>query len=395
MTRLGLWNQGFPWFIQISAYIFLSITLAWLMQMISIAHHTTGISDSEKSVCFSLESVLFLILLVFSSFRYVRINNFQFMGYTNFFNVGGIDTLAYKDFFESAEGYSLDEYIHKIPMEKLYAAIFWMFYHLDLGFELVLCFNYTLIFLCLIKFCKVFKLEANCFLSLLSLLIIIFQSYNTLRWSTSLLLSIWVIDALLNNKVYKALLFTLFFSIGFHTGSFSLFVPVFGFIFSKNLSRKRIAFLYLIIVLLGCLAVYSFPFEKLFGNSRLIVHIYSGSEKPLGWIVIYLFYLFNILLTRKTYFDSRFRLTLFYICICLMPLCLLEMKMKMMYRFSFFGHVIMYFGLVELLKTNKHIKIGIILNGIIYLLLLLNILVFYGNDIISCGVPYLFGTFGL
>ena len=235
MDRLGLINQGFPWFIQISTYIFFSIAVVWLMQMISIVYHSSGITDTEKSFYFPLEMLLLLLVVVFSSFRYIRADSYQFIGLKNYYNIGGTDALTYLGFFESADNYSLKEYINEIPMEKFYAIIFWVFSRLQLGYEFVLCVNYVIVFAALIKFCKVFDLRSKYFLPLISLLIILIQSYNTLRWSTSLLLSIWVIDAILKNKLLKALVLTIIFALCFHTGSFSLLVPVFGFIFTKNL----------------------------------------------------------------------------------------------------------------------------------------------------------------
>lgn len=392
MDRLGLLNQGIPWFIQISAYVFFSIIVVLLMQMISIVYHTSEITSTEKSICFPLQMLLFLLVVIFSSFRYIRIDSYQFKGYNNYFNIGGIDTLSYLGFYESADNYSLKEYINEIPMEKFYAIIFWVFYHLHLDYKSVLCLNYLIVYAALIKYCKVFDLRSKYFLPLISLLIIVIQSYNTLRWSTSLLLSIWVIAAILNNKLLRAFVLTLIFSLCFHTGSLSLLVPVFGFIFSKNLRKPNRIFLFFISVLFVCLFIYAFPLEKILGDNRLVAHLTSGGGMPLAWSLLYLFYLFNVFYIRKKYFESEFRKKMFFICFFLMPLCLPEIKMMMMYRFSHFGHIVTYFGLVELLKVNKKINVGIIFNGIIYLLLLLNILTFYGNDIISCGVPYIFGT---
>ena len=391
MGRFGPLNQGFPWFIQISAYVFFAILVVWFMQMISIAYHTTGITNTEKSIFFSIGTVLFVLLIVFSSFRYIPTASYQFTGYNNNYYIGGRDSLTYLGFYNSAADYTLKEYLNEIPMEKMYAIIFWVSNRLDLGYDFVLCINYVLLFVCLIKYCKVFNLRSNYFLSLLSLMVTLLQSFNTLRWSTSLLFSIWVIDALLNNKTYKALLLSLLFSICIHTGSFALLVPVFGFLFSKKLARKKIAFFYFLIVLIGCSIIYLFPFEKYFIGNRLISHIYSGGTSPTGWILIYLLYVFNIFVVRQLYFDSRFRINLFYICLFLMPLCLLEIKISMMYRFSHFGHIAMYFGVVELLKVNKYIKYGLVFNCGICALLIINICVFLGNDITSSGVPYIWG----
>lgn len=85
----------------------------------------------------------------------------------------GTDALNYLGFFESADGYSLKDYINEIPMKKFYAIIFWVFYHLHLGYGFVLLFNYLIVFAVLIKFCKFFDLRTKYFLSLISLLIIV------------------------------------------------------------------------------------------------------------------------------------------------------------------------------------------------------------------------------
>ena len=255
MDRLGLLKLGFPWFIQISAYIFFSIAVVWLMQIISIAYHTSDITVGEKSICFSMETLLLLLVVIFSAFRYIRTDSYQFLRYNNYYNVGGTDALNYLGFFESADSYSLKDYINEIPMEKFYAIIFWVFYHLHLGYEFVLVFNYLIVFAVLIKFCKVFNLRTKYFLSLISLLIIVIQSYNTLRWSTSLLLSVWVVDAILNNKLFKAFILTVIFSLCFHTDSFSLLVPVLASYFQRIYQKK--CFFY-ILVQFFCLRIYIF-----------------------------------------------------------------------------------------------------------------------------------------
>jgi len=72
MDRLELLKSCFPWFIQISTYIFFSIAVVWLMQIISIAYHASDVTVGEESICFSMKALLLLLVVIFSAFRYVR-----------------------------------------------------------------------------------------------------------------------------------------------------------------------------------------------------------------------------------------------------------------------------------------------------------------------------------
>ena len=79
--------------------------------------------------------------------------------------------------------------------------------------------------------------------------------YNTLRWSTSLLLSVWVVDAIRNNKLLKVFILTVIFSLCFRTDSFSLLVPVLASYFQRIYQKK--CFFY-ILVQFFCLRIYIF-----------------------------------------------------------------------------------------------------------------------------------------
>lgn len=389
---MGIIVNLFSMLSPIYVYTIVCVTAALVMRCLSVASHQKKVCCFSKALFFLLCVVFVQLFIVFSSFRYIRISDYQFSESNGYFNIGGIDSLNYKEFIEETPCFSFSSFSEQVNKEWLFTIVCFTFAKLNLSFELFLCFINFFVAMALIKFSISFDFRNNSFLVSLLLVLFYIASFNTLRWSVSLLFTVYFLDYMVKEKYLKAFI-TIIFLFGIQEASVVLVVPLVGFIFTKKLKRKKLG---IAIVVLSCFVCYLpslVDSQLLFTFISLTRHtsqIYQEGQAPLMWIAMYSLFVLNIIFARKTFFLSWRNKCLSWCVLFLIAPTFIELTFGLAYRFSGYGHVALYVLLPYLLKENKSKIIGIAFNAGYVFLLLGQIYKFLTQTIYASGVPYIF-----
>lgn len=382
------------WAIQISAYIFFTLFSYFCMKCASVYYNQNFSAvrnrKSEYSLYLLLMLLFYLVLVVFSSFRYVRlsIDEFKYMSGRYYF-IGGNDTVAYRRIFNIAKGKSYLQAKAAIEKEYLFAFIVWVFSNMGATFDMCLAFFNTLMFFAILRFCKDFNLSKGAVLNIIALLALYLGSFNTLRWSMTLLFSIYFARAYINKNLKKCLL-VMIVTAGFQFSAIIYMLPIVGLVLLKK--SKKLALFYFALCSLICYSPAFFDISPLLILVGRINQAIVTGNTPSTWLLMYFIYICNIIYIRKTFLKNSKNQQLFYLILFLIPPTFLEMTFGLAYRFSGFGHPLLYMHLVCMRKENKkHGVVGVAFTAVELLMLVLIILKFYfGATIESSGVPYIF-----
>lgn len=382
------------WAIQISAYIFFTIFVFFCMKATSIHYHS---NISNKNTQISANSLLlillfcfFLVLITFSSFRYTRHNIDEFESVSgHFYFIGGNDTYEYKVLYNLTKGvdyFTAKDLTHK---EYLFVFICWIFSNLGLSFDLCLVFFNTLMFFTLVEFCKEFDLSKDSFIPIVALLALYIASFNTLRWSLNLLLTVYFAKNYVKQNLKKCFLIMLL-HIGFQFSAIVYIMPIFGSILLEK--HRKLAYFFVLTCAFVCYAPALLdisPLLILLGR-RGQADVYGNT--PTTWLIFYTVYILNILFIRKTFFKDNKNKYIFYMILFLIPPTFMELTFGLAYRFAYYAHPILYMQTIYLRQENR--KQGLIGLGFtameLFLLLCIVLKFYFGGLIESSGVPYMF-----
>lgn len=384
------------WAIQISAYIFFTIFVFFCMKATSIHYHskskTFAIKKANNDLYFILACFFLLVLVIFSSFRYIRTDISEFLGYKNYYFIGGNDTYEYRRCYEIAKGENFFDAKELMSKEFIFAFIFWVFSNLNIPFDLCLAFLNSIIGIAILNFAKFFDLRKTSILSILALNALYLGSFNTLRWSFNLILSIYFAKSFVDEK-YKRCFLIMIFSIGFHFSAIVYMLPLIGIkIMKKN---RKLGYLFVIICCLLCWVPSLLDISPfLIAIGRIHQTAVTGN-KPATAFTLYALYLLNMLIIHKIFFKEKKNRYLFYLILFLMPLTFIELTFGLAYRFSYYAHPILYMHFATMKNENKkHGYSGLFFTICEDVILITIILKFYfGTGIESTGVPYFFDKY--
>lgn len=383
------------WTIQIIAYLFFSVFTFFNMKAISVYYHSKfqnkTVQLSSKSLLILLFLSFYIVLVTFSSFRYIpqsvtEFNSLQDRHYC----IGGNDTLEYRVLYNLTKGvdyFTAKDLTHK---EYLFVFICWIFSNLGFTFDLFLTFFNTLLFFSLIAFCREFDLSKNSFLSIIALVALYLASFNTLRWSTTLLFSVYFAKYYIKQDLKKCF-FVMLLCMGIQFSAVVYIMPIVGAKFLKK--NKKIGVLFFIFCSFICYAPALLdiaPYLHLLGRRAGQTGVEGNT--PTTWLLFFFIYTVNILFVRKTLFKNRKHVNIFYMVLFLMPPIFMELTFGLAYRFSYFGHPLLYVHTIYLRKENHKYGItGLLFTALEMVMLLTVILKFYYGVLIeSTGVPYIF-----
>ena len=382
------------WALQISAYLFFTFFAYFCMKAASVHYHSRIKSKrfqvSSNSLLLLILLSFYIVLVTFSSFRYLghSITEFKFTQ-ERYYYIGGNDTLEYKALYNLTKG--VDYFTAKTLTKKEYLFVFicWIFSNIGTSFDFFLAFFNTLLFFALIEFCKEFDLSKNSFFPIIALVTLYIASFNTLRWSTNLLFTVYFSKNYVKQNLKKC-----FFILLIHTGiQFSAVVyimPIIGAMLMRK--HKMLSYMFFIMSAFICYA------PALLDISPLLIALgrYHQADveghTPTTWLLFFLIYICNIFLIKKTLFQDSKNKYLFYMVLFLIPPTFMEFTFALSYRFSYYSHPILFIHTVYLRKENrKYGIVGFVFTALELFLLLSIILKFYfGPTIEFSGVPYMF-----
>ena len=386
-------TDGYTWISLIFVYIVFTIVIFVLLKTISIQYRTVLVNKRNSNVNVSLYYLflvsLFILMIFFPSFRYIRNSNADNNLSEFIINMGGNDSIQYRDYYYMVRGITYREALKVTNKEFLYVLIIWILSNLKFPYQLCLvCFN-TMLFFGIIKFCKMFDLRKFSLLPLLSLLALYLASFNTMRWSITLFLSSYVCESILDNK-FKRCLLLIILSVGIQEASIVLLMPLFGFWVTKNLRRKKLVLFYIFVLCVICYIPSTLDL-MVFQGMRHFSQIFGGGQIPITWLLLYGVLLINIVFYNRNYLEqSSNNKKVFYFLLFLLPPTILEFSFFLAYRFSYYSHPIFYMYLVGLMDSNRKKGIVGIVFNVVYSYLLLTILLkfWFGAGIESVGIPF-------
>lgn len=375
-------------------YAVFSLTITFLLKSVGTSYNCCKEKLSFKineSLYFCFAILLLCVLMLVPSFRFVReIGVTTISGQYNF---GGTDTPEYKRLYDITEGVSYSGALKLTNKEYIFTFICWVFKNLHIPFELCLCLFNFFMFLGFLNYCKIFNLKEISFFPLFCLSVLYLGSFNTLRWSVTLILSSYLCKYILEKKYFKTILFT-FFSIGIQEASIVFLMPIFGFFVTKNLKRKKLAFLYFLILLIICYIPSTLDYT-IFKNNKHYTQIWGGGQVPITWIALYSIFLINLLFVNRNYLKDKKNKEIFYIILFLIPPTVLEFTFFLAYRFSYYAHPIFYMYIIGLMSSNR--KKGILGVGcnLLYVFFMVSIILKYfetGGGVEHSGLPFVWGN---
>lgn len=385
---LGHFAEGLSWVIEISSYIIFSLIVCFLLKSISKEFHcysNNGWKAYNKDLYILQIFLLFAVIVIFSSFRYIR------PSYQSMLNMaGGADSVEYRRLYNLSKGLSYFEALKAIEKEWLFVFVFWVFRNLGISFEFCLVFINFLMFLTLIFYSRYYNLSKN-IIPILALICIYLGSLNTLRWSFTLLMSIFYISAMEDEKIFRAICCAIILS-GVQFAASVLFIPIFIYFLSKKYTSKVIIYI--------CFLIFCFVFllPAFFDITFILILAGRNNQSiiqgqiPTTWLIIYTFYIINVFYVRKDLMINKKNINSFYTILLLIPPIFLELFFGLAYRFAYYGHPGYYMYFYRLYEINKKRGfIGYLFNIIHELLIMLTIIKYFGGTIEASGVPYKFG----
>lgn len=385
------------WAFHISDYLFFSLFVYFCIKAVSIHYHhskskTIPMNTANNALYFVVACSFLLVLVIFSSFRYIRADVSEFLKYSNYYFIGGNDTYEYRRCYEIAKGENFFAAKELMSKEYIFAFIFWAFSNLNIPFDLCLAFLNTLMGIAILKFAKYFDIRKKSVLSILALIALYLGSFNTLRWSFNLIFSIYFAKNFVEEDFKKCFLIMIF-CIGFQFSAIVYILPLIGIkIMKKN---RKLGYLFVIFCCLVCWALSLLdisPFLKAIGRIHQADVI---GNKPATAFILYTLYLFNMRLIHKTFFKEKKNKYLFYLIIFLMPPTFIELTFGLAYRFSYYAHPILYMHFATMKNENKKHGYGGLLFTLCEDIILITIILkfYFGTGIESTGVPYLFDKY--
>lgn len=395
---IGRFVEGYSWISLIFEYIVYTFILFILLKGISIQYQNIDCVQTKNRNCSKSIYLLFccsllILMIFFPSFRYIRVSDQENNFVQNYYYLGGNDSVEYVRLFNSVDGLSYKEALKVTQKEYLYVFIIWVLRNLNIPYQLCLAtFNIIMAF-GLINFAKIFDLRLRSFFPLLSLLALYLASFNTLRWSMSLMLMSFFCKHIIKDD-YKKCFLVMIIAVGIQEASIVLLMPLFGFWITKNLKRKKLTFLYILILCIICYIPSTLDLF-IFEGMRHFNQIWGGGQIPITWLALYGILIINVFLFNKKYIiEDKNNEKIFYLILFLMPPTILEFSFFLAYRFSYYSHPVFYMFLIGLMASNrKKGIIGIIFN-ILYTFLLISILIKFwgGAGIESVGIPFIWGS---
>lgn len=388
LSEFGFWTN------YISAYLFFTVFTYCCMKTISMHYNsdikTKNNQTSANSLVWLILLLFFIVLVIFSSFRYIRStqNEFSLLD-GRYYCIGGDDTIEYRHLYEISKGITYFEALKITNKEYLFVFITWIFSNFKISFDFYLVFFNILMFFALIEFCKMFDLRKNSFIPLVALIILYISSFNTLRWSLNLLFTVYFAKNYIKQNLKKCFFIMLIHS-GFQFSAIVYIMPIIGALLLKK--HKKLSYFFFLICIFICYV------PALLDISPLLIALGRRGQadvegqKPRTWLLIYFVYIFNILIVKKTFFSDLKNKYLFYMILFLMPPTFMELTFGLAYRFAYYSHPILYMHTIYLRKENrKYGYIGLLFSFAEMILIFTIVLKFYyGTGIESSGVPYIF-----
>lgn len=199
-----MFGSLFSNFSDFSFYIFFSLILILLLKSVSISYSDCRINrkycfGSNENLYFFVSVFLLILLMFVPSFRFFRHGSNEIIP-ENLSHFGGTDTPEYKRLYDVAKGLSYFDALEALNKEFIFVFIFWIYSNLNIPFQLCLCLFNFFMFLGLLNFCKIFDLKKISFVPVLCMVLLYFGSFNTLRWSVTLLLTSYLSKYIIEEK---------------------------------------------------------------------------------------------------------------------------------------------------------------------------------------------------
>lgn len=314
-------------------YVFAFITTV-LLCLLSATYHNRIVDAGHQVINRKLHLVLIFLLwlevVLFCAFRTIS------RGY------GGTDAIAYKSFFENAIG-GFNDYVNKYKdFEVLYLLTNWIVHKFTDNYQIYLVLYYTVMVGCLLKFCKMFKLNKYYYLGTLCLVFVLLQSFNLQRNILAVFLSFFVIDNIKNKQYLKAGI-QIIILMGIHRSSVILFVPLFGIWLIEKIKGKKTYLIVLYdIVVSSVILLGSSLIGTLFMGTRYSAYDVGTGSVALANVISLVFVLIIIRLRQTIIFMNKKLAFLIYFYILFIPLIALQSVFSIAYRMVLYTLPISY-----------------------------------------------------
>lgn len=286
--------------------------------------------------------ILIVLLVYLSAFR--KIGNYGT-------NIGGYDAYSYKSFFEG--------YLKNTHFEPGFVLLVKVVRLITNEYSIFLIITSLIMIFCMIIYLNKTK---NCnFYLIVMLICIYFSSFNTLRMSLAIFISLLVLIKLNENKYMHAIILTLI-SSSIHISAFIMFpIILLNYIFKnkQKISAIKIIFLVLLMSIVSFMFSYfsmsylsTTSYESYVGNGQIVVNVYL--------FLAVIFYL-SVKRYSKLIDSSSFNKVLIISLPVVFLVFPMQLLMVIMYRMIEFFLPIAYTLMAQILKVEKKYLIKVII----------------------------------
>lgn len=350
-----------------------------------ISFHTRPKFTAPVNLRYNSVSIIILIfayipMIIFSVYRVIDIG------------VGGIDAMAYKQYFLGAKG-TWSEALEFQNYEIGYSTIVWIFRQVSDHYTLLLFFIYTMMFILLIKYVKYITWNKYTLPSVFLLFGMIISSFNTTRVILAVFIGLIVYIAIYNRKYLHAILLSVL-AATIHVSAIILFPAIAISYLVNNKNKVNIKKLILYIVGIAMISVVSLEIlSPYINNSKYHVYNEEHGIALQTYIIIFIVFILSILKFRDMIKVNSFNGTLITILPIGLIILPLQMEYSILYRMILYFLPIIYSLIPSLLKVYSirsintfyyfPIKIGLASY------LLIRIYIFLTIELKSAGIPYI------
>lgn len=249
-------------------YLFITVVLPFLL----FFYHLSAPRNKRLIVIPMILAIAFSILAI----------SLRTIGLVDGINFGGLDAPAYKEIYGNS-GVGFKESINLQFYEKGYSVLVWLFSRYVGGYEIFQVFIYSYIFLVLYYYTLRLNRSYYSFLSLMLLMFLVVNSFNTLRVVFAVFVSLPILFLLSDRRYYSSLILFLF-SLSLHVSSVVVFLFIFfHWLYSRFGFQVYSFFLISSISASVFLTLFFIPF--LIGDGRLVAYAGQAGDISYGTII--------------------------------------------------------------------------------------------------------------
>ena len=198
--------------------------------------------------------------------------------------IGGIDSIAYKKYFEQA---IQNDYLQALFIQNYeigYGSIVWILGGIVGDYKIYQIFIYSAIYLCFLFYAKQFKVNGHLFWSILLLSFMVVSSLNILRVTFTIFLGLWVLCFLYKNNYFAAILISLF-AVSIHISATILVLMIAFFWIRNKIEGAKYLLVYIFSLVIFSVIV-SLVFSGLLEGTKWGAYVENEGEFSLNTFLV-------------------------------------------------------------------------------------------------------------